>query len=52
LPDKLLVKKKPTLQKSNFEKFTKQLFGQVEIYWLNTDICKVKIKDVKNRREN
>jgi subtilisin family serine protease len=51
LADKLLVKKKPALQKSSYEESTKQLFGEVEIEWLNTDISKVNVKDVKNIEE-
>lgn len=51
LVDKLLVKKKPALQKSSYEESTKQLFGEVEIEWLNTDISKVNVKDVKNIEE-
>lgn len=49
--DKILIKKKPTLQKSNYEEATKQIFGQVEIEWLNADICKIKLKEIKNREE-
>lgn len=46
-----MLRKKPALQKSSYEESTKQLFGEVEIEWLNTDISKVNVKDVKNIEE-
>ena len=49
--DKIIVKKKNTQQKSKYEESTRQLFGQVEIEWLGTDISRIDLKDVKNKEK-
>ncbi|MBW8332766.1 MAG: S8 family serine peptidase [Prolixibacteraceae bacterium] len=49
--NKILVKKKTTLAKSNYEEVAKQLLGEIKIEWFNNDISEIELKDLKNKEE-
>jgi len=49
--DKILVKKKTTLMKSSFEESVRKLYGDIKIEWQDNDICKIELKDLKNKEE-